>query len=223
MKIKHLLFCFILLSATGTAYCQDNDLGIWYEMNAAKSLSKKIDLSTSAVIRTFNNGSKIEQGYLEIGASCDINKYFSAAVSYRLIDFFEKDDQYHIRHKWFADLKGSLPVTNFVFSLRLRYEIQMRSYYKHESDRRPEYTGRLKFRGLYRTPGFPVNPYAGIETFSLVFSDSHLLVDKIRYTLGAEYKIKKKNSVSAEYLLDRDFSPHIRNMNIISLSYNLRF
>ncbi len=223
MRIKYILCCFIFLSTAGAAYCQENDFGIWYELNAEKSFSKKFDLSPTAVIRTFDNASKIEQAYLELGATYNINKYLSAAGSYRIIDFYENDNQFHIRHKWFADLKSSLPVTNFVFSLRLRYEIQMRSYYKHESDRRPEYSGRIKFRGLYKTPGFPVNPYAAIETFSPVFSNSELVVDKIRYTLGAEYKIKKRNSVSAEYLLDRDFSPHIRNMNILSLSYNLKF
>jgi hypothetical protein len=223
MRIRKIIISFMLLGISAMAYSQDKDFGLWYELNAEKAVTKKFDVSSTAMVRTFSNASKIEQAFLEIGASYGFNKYLSATASYRIIDFLEDDDQFHLRHKWFADVKGSLPVNNFLFSVRMRLQIQSKSYLEHASDKNPEYDGRIKFRALYKIPKFPVDPYASIETFSPMFRTSDLFVDKARYALGLQYKINKKNIIEGEYIFQRDFAPHIKDMNIISVSYTLKF
>ncbi len=223
MKIKNYLVLLFFLTATGILYGQDSDFGLWYELNAEKSLSKKFDLGISGVVRTFDNGSKIDQGYLEAGASYNLNKHLGFAILYRIGNYLDDDDLYHIRHKWFGDIKGFMPLRRFHFSARIRLQIMERTYVENPNDSKAEYDGRFKLKGLYNIRKIPVDPYVSFETFSPLFRRSDNFIDKSRSTFGLEYKINKKNIVDAEYIYERDNSPHLSVMHIISLSYTLKF
>ena len=103
----------MLLLVAGSVYSQESDFGLWYEVNAEKSLSKKFDIDGTVMVRTFDNASTIEQAFMELGASYSPNKYIGFAATYRIGNYLEDDDLYHIRHKWFGDIKGSLPLRPF--------------------------------------------------------------------------------------------------------------
>lgn len=223
MTIKPALFIFLLLLAAGKVYSQDNDFGLWYEVNAEKSITKKFDLDGTFMVRTFDNASTLDQLFFEIGASYSLNKYVGFAGSYRIGNYLEDDDYYHIRHKWFADIKGSLPMRHFVLSARLRLQLMAKTYVEDESDDITEYDGRFKLKGVYKIPDFPVNPYMSFETFSSLFRNEGNLIDKSRSTIGFEYKITKKHFVDAEYIYQRDEYPHLSILHIISLSYTFKF
>jgi predicted porin len=213
----------MFLSASGILYSQESDFGLWYEVNVGKSLNKKFDLEASVMVRTFDNGSKIDQGYFEAGATYNLNKYVGFAASYRIGNYLDDDDLYHIRHKWFGDIKGSLSLKHLHLSARLRLQVMERVYVEHPSDNKAEYDGRFKLRGIYKIPKFPVDPYASFETFSPVFRSSGHLIDKSRTTVGLEYKINKKNFINTEYIYQRDNSPDLSIMHIIDLSYTFKF
>jgi hypothetical protein len=223
MMIRRLLICICVLAFSPSAFSQNDDFGIWYGVNAELPFAKKFDFDVSAVLRTFNNASKIEQAYLEGGVSYKFNKYLSLAGSYRMIDILEKDSKYHLRHRLFTDIKVSLPVGDISFSVRYRFQVQARSYIENESDRIPDYHSRLKLKVIYKIPKFPVNPYLGGESFTPMFDDSGRLIDKYRLSLGFEYKIAKKHYVEGEYIFQRDYLPHLADMNIVSISYNIKF
>jgi hypothetical protein len=223
MMINRIFLFLLFILVAGSVYSQDTDFGLWYEVNAEKSFSKKFEINGSVMIRTFNNASKIDQGYLELGASYDLNKYVGFAGSYRIGNYVENDDLYHIHHKWFGDIKGTLPAGDFVFSARLRLQIMARTYTEHQSDDIAEYDGRFKLKGVYKIPHFPVNPYISFETFSPIFRNEGRLIDKSRSTIGFEYKISKKHYVRTEYIYQRDEYPHLSIMHIISLNYTFKF
>ncbi|MBK7712053.1 MAG: DUF2490 domain-containing protein [Bacteroidales bacterium] len=84
----------------------ESDFGAWYELNAEKSFSKKFDISGAFMVRTFDNASKIDQLFFELGASYSLNKYLGFAASYRIGNYVEDDYLYHVRNKWFTDIKG---------------------------------------------------------------------------------------------------------------------
>jgi hypothetical protein len=223
MRIKHYLFFFLLISVTGYVYSQESDFGIWYKVSAEKSFIKKFDINASAMIRTFENASKIDQAYMEFGATYNLNKHVGFAGGYRIGNYLEDDDYYHIRHNYLADIKGSYPVRNFALSLRFRFQIQKKTYIEDESDNLPEYVGRIRLKCIYKIPKFPVNPYASIETFNPLFENYEVLFVKNRYILGFEYKINKKNSIESEYLFQQVYYPHHTNFHIFSLSYTFKF
>jgi hypothetical protein len=223
MKIRRLSICIFVFVLSQLVYSQSDDFGIWYGLNAEFSLNKKLDINVSTMIRTFNNASKMEQAFLEGGVSYKFNKYLSMACSYRVTDNLEDDSEYHIRHKWFADVKGSLPLENFTFSARFRFQVQTKTFYEDEEDKIPDYHGRIRLKVIYKIPQFPVNPYLCIESFSPLFENSDRVIDKNRFTSGFEYKIAKKHSIDAEYIFERDFLPHLSDMHIISINYTIKF
>jgi hypothetical protein len=225
MKInKHLflLLVFYLIWIAG-ARAQDRDFGLWYEANAEKAVSKKIVIAGSATIRTFDNASLINEGFMELGASYNANKYLGLGASYRLGNYLDDTYYYHIRHKWFGDIKGSLPLGNLSISLRARFQVTSRTYLEDPDDERMRYDGRIKLRAIYKTPHFPLNPFLYIETFSPMFRSTDHFVTKSRVSGGAEYKLSKRHIVSAEYIYQRDLTPDLSVMNIVSLSYTFRF
>ena len=223
MMIRKFFIILLFLAISGSAYCQDSDFGLWYEVNAEKSFSKKFDVNGTFMVRTFENASFIDQAFIELGASYNLNKYVGFSGAYRIGSYLEDDDLYHFRHKWFADIKGSLPVSNFVFSVRLRFQIIAKPYTEDAGDDITEYDGRLKLKGVYKIPDFPVNPYLSFETFSPVFRNEGPLIDKSRSTIGLEYKITKKHLVDIAYIYQRDTYPDLSIMNIISLGYKFKF
>jgi hypothetical protein len=221
--IRKLLFSFLLLLIAGSLFAQESDFGLWYEVNAEKSLGKKFDIDGTVMVRTFDNASTLDQAFFELGASYNLNKYLGFSGSYRIGNYLEDDDLYHIRHKWFADIKGSLPAGHFVFSARLRLQIMARTYIEDADKDKAEYDGRLKLKCVYKIPDFPLDPYISFETFSPVFRNEGTLVDKSRSTIGLEIKITKKHLIETEYIYQRDKYPHLSVLNIISLGYTFKF
>lgn len=214
------LLLFILPLIT---FSQKKDFGIWYGISAEHKLTKKLELDLSTKIRTFSNAAKIEQVFLEGGLAYELNKYLAIAGSYRLTKNIEQNNSYYFRHKVMLDIKGSMPAGDFSFSCRLRFQNAIKTYIKDVRDKYPDYTGRVKLKAIYKTPTFPVNPYIYVESFCPVFSDKERTIEKTRYAAGAELRILKQHSVEVEYIFQRDYLPHISDINIISLNYNIRF
>jgi hypothetical protein len=222
-RVYFILFCVLLpLSVFG----QDKDFGIWYGISAEYKLSKKVELDLSTDVRTFENASKVEEAFLETGATYNFNKYFAASGSYRLVKNLEDDNSYYYQHKFFIDLKGKVPLKNFTFLGSFRFQTRSKTYIEDIDDEDLDYTGKLKLKTVYRTPTFPVNPYVYSEVFLPLFSEktsSSETVGKVRYSAGLELKITKKQSVEIEYIYQRDYLPHLRDINIISVNYNIKF
>ncbi len=222
MMTKKLVFVLLLICTSSISFSQD-DFGIWYSITAEKKLVKNLGLDLDANVRTFNNASKIEEAFFDIGLSYKLNKYLSAAVSYRFTEFKENDDMFHPRHKWFADLRGKLPLGDFDLSARFRFQQRYKTYFEDENDKESKEVGRIKLKMSYNIPSFPVNPYISTELFFPMFSRLERVVEKNRFMAGIEYKISKKNSLELEYMFQRDYFPDISDINVVSICYNLKF
>jgi hypothetical protein len=222
MTKKWYVFLFVPF-LTLAAYPQENDFGIWYGVSAQKKITSNFDVEFSTSIRTFDTASKIEETFLEGGVAYNLNKYLETSVSYRISKSIEKNNSYYFRHKYFINLKGTVPVRNFDFSCRLKFQTGIKTYIEDSEDEHPGYTGRIKLKALYKTQSFPINPYLYYESFSPLFSDKSRIVEKNRYAAGIVYKIAKKHSVEIEYIFQRDYLPQISDINIMSLNYVIKF
>lgn len=222
MTTKKLLLFILLISASSISFAQD-DFGIWYSVAAEKKLVKKLELNLDVNVRTYDKASKVEEAFFDIGLNYKFNKYLSAAVLYRFTEFREDDDLYHPRHKWFADLKGKLPLGDFDISARLRFQQRYKTYFEDENDRESKEIGRVKIKTLYNIPSFPVNPYVSAELFFPMFTKTTRYVEKNRFMSGIEYNISKKHTAGLEYMFQRDYLPHISDINVISVNYEIKF
>jgi hypothetical protein len=223
MMIKRLYTIILLCLLTITAFSQEKDFGIWYGVSAQHKLNKKLDVELSTNVRTFNNASKIEEAFIEGGLAYDLSKHFSIGGFYRFTENIEDNNSYYIRHKFFLDLKGTFPSGNFTFTGRLRFQSRIKNYIEDGADERPDYTGRLKFKALYKTPASPVNPYLSVESFLPMFSDKTRTIEKNRFGAGLNFNIARRHSVDVEYIFQRDYLPHISDINLISVNYNIKF
>ena len=223
MMIKRQILFLLLFLTAGAVYCQDSDFGLWYEVNAEKSITKKFELSGTLNVRTFDNASTLDQAFFEFGAQYNLNKYLGFGASYRIGNHLEDDDLYHIRNQWIGDIKGSLPSGNFIFSARLRFQVMAKTYFEDENDDKAEYGGRIKLKGLYKIPDFPVNPYLSFETFTQLFKNDGHLIDKSRSTAGMEYKLSRQHFIYIEYIYQRDEVPHLSILHIVALGYTFKF
>jgi hypothetical protein len=218
-------WCFVLFSffLPLIAFSQKKDFGIWYGVSAEHKLVKKLEIDLSADIRTFNNASKIEEAFIEGGLVYNFSKHLAIAGSYRLTENLEDNNSYYYQHKVFLDFKGTLPLGKFNFTGRLRLQTRIKTYIKDENDNSPDYTGRIKIKATYKTPTFPIDPYIYAESFFPMFSDKSGTIGKNRFAAGLEFRIIKRHSVELEYIFQRDYQPHLSDINIISIDYNIKF
>jgi hypothetical protein len=222
MMIKKWYILIFIYFLSFTAFGQDKDFGIWYGISAEHKLNKKLEIDLSTDIRTFNNASKIEEAYLEGGITYSFTKHLAIAGSYRLTDKIENNNSYYYQHKIFLDIKGNVPVGYFSFSGRLRFQTRTKTYIQDDSDNHPDYTGRIKVKAVYKTPVFPINPYVYIESFCPMFSEKTRTIEKNRFAAGLEFSIAKHHSAEIEYIFQRDYLPHLSDINIISVNYTIK-
>jgi len=222
MMTRKWYFVIFTLFFPISVFAQKKDFGIWYGISAEKKLTAKIEIDLSTSVRTFENASKINEAFLEGGLTYNFSKHLAIAGYYRLTENIEDNNSYYFRHKYFLDFKGNLSVSHFSFSGRVRFQTGIKTYIQHESDIYPDYTGRIKLKALYRTPAFPVNPYIYTESFFPMFSGETRTIEKNRFAAGIEFAIAKRHSIEAEYIFQRDYLPHLSDINIISINYNIK-
>ncbi len=214
--------CFFLIVISEISYSQDKDFGIWYGVAAEHKVAKKLRVDLAGSIRTFNKASKIEEAFIEGGLSYNLTRRLDIAGSYRLNDNLENNNSYYFQHRYQLDVKGNVPIGKLSFSGRLRFETRIKTYIKDENDDHPDYTGRIKLKAVYKTAAFPVNPYVWSETFCPMFSGKSGTIGKNRFAAGLELKITKRQSFELEYIYQRDYQPHLSDINILSLNYDIK-
>lgn len=222
MRIKNLsLLLAVLLLPAGLAG-QKSDFGLWYEFSAERELVKGLRIEAEASLRTDNNASRAESWYFEPGLRYKINKYFAAGIYYRFIEQVEKDDRFHVRHRWFVQVKGDLPVSRFTFSARYRIQQQFKTYFTDPEDEVPVWSHRLRVELDYDVKALPLKPYINAEIYNQVFAGNDIGVEKMRYTAGVDYTIAKRHTVGIEYVYQDSKVSKPAWVNAISLNYAVK-
>jgi len=224
---RFFLVSVLLLFGSQSVMAQDRDFGMWYEINGDYKIVKglRFDLETS--IRTDRNASNIKTFYLEPGLRYKFNDYFAAGIYYRFIEQEETIDksegiyEFHPRHRWFVQLKGSLPVYRFTLSARYRFQEQFKTYIKNPEDDIPQWSNRFRLELEYDIKGIPLTPYINVEIFSPLFSSGGFMIDKWRYTAGAEYTVNKMHTFGLEYIFDTSKVTKPPYNHIICLKYGI--
>jgi hypothetical protein len=139
------------------------------------------------------------------------------------------NDYWVIRNRVYATISGEYKVGRFEFGLRerlqythtgsattdetkYRYDLGMDPLLSTEDNKwlsttEPEFkeakhnlTLRSRLNVKYDIPNCKVNPFASVELYTRL--DEWKGYDKLRYRLGASYKINKDNSISLYYLFE---------------------
>lgn len=220
---KKLWFILITFVLPEWIIAQKTDFGIWYEAIAEHQIINKLSIELSGSVRTFANASKIDNKFLEAGLNYEFSKNFCSSFSYRLISKYEDDREFHLRHKWFADFKGILPVNNFEISARLRFQGTTRTYIEDDEGSGSRYFGRLRIKTAYDSPSFFINPFIYAESFTPVYSEYDKIIGEYWLGSGFELKITRNQTFELTYIFQRDMIPKVKDLHVISLEYKIRF
>lgn len=224
-----------------------DDFGIWYSAGVEKKLNKKLTIEAEGEFRTRNDAKTADRWDIGVGAEYKIVKNLKAGAGYDLIyqNTPEKisthdDGSYNnwrpsfwgLRHRVHVDLTGSVAVGRVKLSLRERWQYTYRpaktttrydfdnSYWEDtEVGAKGKNVLRSRLQASWDIPHCKVDPYASVETFN------SWSLTKIRYTIGADWKITKKHGVGFYYRYQnvRDDNENQPNEHIAGVSYKFKF
>lgn len=246
--MKKILYFLALLLSPASLYAQGDDVGMWYSVATEKHIDKQWSIGAEAEFRTRNDMKTADRWSLGIDGEHKFSKRLKASAGYTFLwDNFKEDISLHSdgsynnwrpgywgpKHRFHADLTGNVNLGRFNVSLRERWQYTYRprkttDRYDFDNEEWEEKTVRAKGKNVLRSrlqaeydiPGCKADPYASLEMYNA------WAVEKLRYTIGVDWKIKKVHTLGLYYRYqdiregDEDNEP---DSHIIGLSYKFKF
>lgn len=219
ISIHSLLFLMGILYAGGTFAQEDsnevqevnNEFQTRTEVKLSFEPLKGLSLSLNPEIR-WDESFSVSKYMLESGISYKPIKGLSLGGSYRFIinPRETKSTEYLNRFALYTSYK--MKIERFEPSLRIKYTNYTEDLTKGEFLR---YRAKLE----YNIKDCKITPLVSAEAFHYLEEN---LIYKMRYSLGAEYKINKKSSVGLGYMLDYYLTEY-QNKHIIKIGYKYKF
>lgn len=222
--MKHIIGLFILpflLAFSGLA--QDGP-STWLEAEFSKKIVKNLKVEFNPELRLLG-GFEMDTYILEGGLSYKLHDFLTLAGYYRYENernYREKREVYEWEpsNRFAFDAKTGFEWKRFNTQFRLRYTNG--SDFDETTDNKDSFF-RYRAKIDYNINNNKINPFASVEAFhDLVLED----FDKMRYTVGLNYPINKKNEIGLfyrlqDYLEINDRDPK-ESLHIIGLGYSLK-
>lgn len=238
-RLYLIILCLAVLSQTVSAQ------SIWTSAEAKYKVTKNLGVSAEGEYRTNDGVSATGRWDVSIGADYKILKQLKFSTGYTFIrQRVEKEvtkkgniipAYWQPKHRFYADLTGSYDWNRFTFSLRERYQYTYRteqSVPKFDSDgvtpksdeeiaAKSKHVMRSRIGIEYSIRKSNFTPYVTCEFYNSLNDGFDL--DKIRYTVGSDYKFDKHNSVTLYYrYIDKDDSDETAG-HVIGVGYKFKF
>ncbi len=194
---------------------------LWTSADVDFSLMKRLKADVGVECRSTNQLSSISRWSLSAGLSYRICKYLKAGAEYKFIydhngNEYDEDDVYipyywQPRHRVTAAMSGSVKIGRVSLSLREAYQYTYHRervtnasfdiisnewmfdktlYSKHKGYLRSRLMAEYNIRKCRFTPFISCEMYNNVSGFD---------VDKVRYTIGTEYKISGHHELQFFY------------------------
>lgn len=230
------------------ACAQHSDFGVWYTLGATKKVNKKLSVGIEAEMRTRNDSKTISRWTGELSASYKLLPWLKASAGYKFIDDNNREKiTYHtdgtennwrpsywgVKHRFNVSLTGEATLGMWSISLRERWQYTYRpekstTRYDFDNEWWESTTVSGKGSNVLRSrlqvecniPKCKVDPFASAELFNA------WSIQKVRYTVGADWKIRKRHTLTAFYRFqdvrhnDIDDDP---DTHVLGLGYNYKF
>lgn len=248
-KLFFILSFSLFLSPFSFLLAEDTGVGI--EVSASKKIVKGLEASVEAEVRTQDAVSLMERWSIGAGIDYKILKWLKADAGYILIDRYKPSHSYlsdkgnlkevesiwSPRHRAYVSVNASWkPNKHWDFSLRERYQFtyeteqhaKCMNLTKNKRDDDKVYGGeaehllrsRIQAKYIIKKK-CPWVPFANIEALNDLEKGFEL--DQMRYTLGTDYKINKKNSLGLAYRFKDKTTKDEDKGHLITFSYSYDF
>jgi len=206
------LLVFILFTSFyAKAQDVENDFQIRTEIKLSFNPLKNIELNLTPMLR-LDEKFQFDQYLFEGEAVYNPFKQLSFGAAYRFIGNQTNNNgmEYSGRYTIFAEAEKKL--NRFKPSFKISYTNYADEEYNNTFLR---YKAGLK----YDIAKSKITPELAFEAFHDI-SNSNIY--KLRYSVGADYKLFKNNSIGITYKLDY-YMQELRNKHIISIGYKIKF
>jgi len=213
--IKRIGAFTVLIWAGSILLGQSNPVNLWTGIGVEKGLGKKWEASLNQEWRLTEREDPNEF-LLEGAVSFEPVKYLDLGARHRFACLMDPEDSHEFSHQMAFDVKGKYGYNRFKFQLRTR----LTNYSDLETG---EYLVnpylRYRFKMEYNVKGIRLFPMCSLELFHQLQDRE---INKVRYSLGLEYRITKSHRIELKYHL-QDYLKKNYHRNIISLQYNFHF
>jgi long-subunit fatty acid transport protein len=248
MERSVIIAVLAILMGSQRVHAQSDDFGAWYEIGVEKKLSRQWSIGGEAELRTRDNMKTTDRWSVGLSADYKLNKNLKVSGGYTLLvdnnaeELDLKSDgltpnkwtpsYWGVRHRFNVSLQGSVKWQRLSFSLRERWQYTYRpaaegKRYDLDNDAWTDRKGkgknvlRSRLEVAYDIPNWKFDPYVNAEMFN-----DNSGISKMRYSIGTEYKWKKKHVFGLSYkyqsVNDSD-DDQSANRHIIGLNYKLKF
>ncbi len=237
---RRLLLPLILLLMTSFAVSAQE---LWTSAGLKKSFGKSWGAEAEIEYRTHNHLSSSERATFGLSADykyrwLKVDAGYKFMLGHSLEETTRKGNiipPYWIgRHRIYGSLTGKLKLGRIELSLRERYQFTHRlgkwvpkfaaDGTTPKSDEwiapKDKHILRSRVAAEYNIRKSRFTPYASVELYNDL--GSRFGVEKVRYTVGSEYKINKKNRVELFYRFVQGVSDGNENMNVIGVGYSFK-
>lgn len=171
---------------------QESDANVWSRLAIKYDLNSLTRISVEEEFRFFDNVSQLEQNHTEIGLSRELNKRWNGGVFYRFIYETNTDRDYSLGHRGWVQLEYQLLDSDINVYARTRLQTTFKDIQSSSSGKVPDWYNRYKISAEYKTKGAKWIPDAGIEFWHYLNPSENPFVNKLRFSLGLEYRYTKK-------------------------------
>lgn len=243
---RRLLITAAILFTANTLQAQ-SDFGIWYSADVSKKLSRQWSIEAEGEFRSRNDGRTADRFSLGASANYKLGKHVKFSLGY---DFIRQNTPEKItlhtdgtynnwrpsfwapRHRLHFDAQGSMDVGRVKLSLRERWQYTYRpraTTTRYDFDNaywedtqvasKAKNVLRSRLAASWNTKHCPVDPFAHVELFNA------WRLTKVRYTVGADWKLTKQHALSLFYRYqnvnnDDENQP---NEHILGVGYTFKF
>jgi len=214
----YLLLGFILILCSLNIKAQENspiykDFESWNKISARKKLGNGFSVKLNQSLRLRDNAGTLKQVFTEAALNYKINKRLTIGTGYRII-VPNKDD---IRHR--IHFLGTYKISP------KRWDIGYRLKLDNNTEEFENFDHNLRNRLTvgYNIRKWKFDPEIAVEIF-YNYRNNYQGFNKIRCTIGTEYKINKRLDLGISTSFQRTFAvSNPRQLGILSLSLNYGF
>lgn len=209
----HLLLFLTGILYSGGVFSQEitNDFQTRTEVKLSFKPLDKLTLSLNPEIR-WDESFGVGKYMLESGIAYKPLKGLTLGGSYRFIINPRETKATEYLHRFALYTSYKKKIERFTPSLRIKYTNYTEDLSLGEFLR---YRAKLE----YDIKGSKITPMLSAEAFHYLSGNQ---IYKMRYAIGAEYKINKKSSIGLGYMLDY-YMTEYQNKHIINLGYKFKF
>lgn len=234
-------------------HAQSDDTGFGISVSADHKLAKGVKLQLEAEVRSQDGLGMFERWAFDVGLNYRLLSWLKADAGYAIMDRYHPSEQsskgncisgyWAPRHRWYASLSAQQEWGRLKVSLRERYQLThsplqyVPKYLGTHCDCAVDHYGqrltdevkggqqdhmlRSRLQASYNIRHCPFTPEASIEVINDVANGFD--VDQIRYSIGVDYSISKRRSLSLQWRYKDRADLEEANGHLFTLGYNFTF